>query len=123
MDVTEEPVKDIDIYCETPYECAYMNYCWRHIPEQSIFDIRRLHANKKYEYYHQGIISYKDIVTRKPPINQTQMRQVETAYYHKPDYINKDAIRDFLKTLTYPVYHLDFETFQMAVPEWEGCKP
>lgn len=123
VDVTEEPVKDIDIYCETPYECAYMNYCWRHIPEQSIFDIRRLHANKKYEYYHQGIISYKDIVTRKPPINQTQMRQVETAYYHKPDYINKDEIRDFLKTLTYPVYHLDFETFQLAVPEWEGCKP
>ena len=123
VDVPEEPVKDIDMCCDSPYECAYKEYCWKHIPEQSIFDIRRLHADKKYEYYHDGIISYEDIINRKPRLNATQQRQVETAFFHKPDAIDKDAIKQFLGTLTYPIYHLDFETFQMAVPEWEGCRP
>jgi hypothetical protein len=119
----DEPDKDIDICCDHPYECAYKNYCWKHIPEQSIFDVRRLHADKKYEYYHQGIISYEDIIKTKPPINAKQMRQVETAFYHREDSIDREQIREFLDTLTYPIYHLDFETFQIPVPEWEGCRP
>ena len=121
--VKEEPAKDIDMCCEAPYECAYKSYCWKHIPEQSVFDIRRLNAKTKYEYYKQGIITFEDIVNIRPKISATQMRQVETGYYHSPDYINKDAIKSFLDTLSYPIYHLDFETFQPAVPEWEGCSP
>ena len=61
--------------------------------------------------------------TIKPKLNAKQQRQVETAYYHKPDEIDKAAVNEFLRTLSYPIYHLDFETFQMPVPEWEGCRP
>ena len=123
VDAPDEPVKEIDISCDCPYECAYKSYCWRHIPEQSIFDVRRLTAEKKFAYYEQGIISYEDIVRERPPINSNQMRQVETAFYHRPDVIDVQKIRAFLVTLNYPIYHLDFETFQLAVPEWEGCRP
>ena len=123
VDTTTEPVKDIDMCCNSPYECAYRDYCWKHVPEQSIFNVRRLHEDKKFEYYRDGIISYEDIVIRRPAINENQMRQVETTYYHKADSIDKAAIKEFLDTLTYPIYHLDFETFQLAVPQWEGCRP
>jgi hypothetical protein len=118
-----EPYQEIDLCCEHPYDCAYKNYCWRSIPEQSIFDVRRLAADKKYEYYHQGIRSFEDIINAKPPINAKQMRQVDTAFYHREDCIDTEEIKKFLETLTYPIYHLDFETFQMPVPEWEGCRP
>lgn len=37
--------------------------------------------------------------------------------------IDKDAIKEFLGTLRYPLYHLDFETFQQAVPEFVGLSP
>ena len=121
--IKQEPVKDIDICCEYPYECAYKAYCWKHIPEHSIFEIRRLKAETKFKYYKQGIITFEDIVKMRPKISAVQMRQAETGYYHKPDYIDKSAIKDFLDTLKYPIYHLDFETFQLAVPEWEGCRP
>ena len=92
VDTETEPIKDIDLCCESPYECAYKSYCWKHIPDQSVFDIRRLRSDKKYELYHQGIISYGDIVKLKPDINENQMRQAETAYYHKPDTIDVPEI-------------------------------
>ena len=123
VDTADEPVKDIDICCESPYECAYRGYCWKHIPERSVFDIRRIHADKKYEMYHNGIVSFEDIVHSGAKLNAGQKRQVETSVYHLPDTVDPVAIKGFLNTLTYPLPHLDFETFQLAVPQWEGCKP
>lgn len=123
VSVDAEPERDIDLYCEMPYECAYYGYCSRHLPEQSVFDVRRLNAAKKYEYYHQGIVSFEDIVRIQPKLSDKQMKQVETAYYDRADEIDADAIKEFLDTLTYPLYHLDFETFQQAVPEYDGLSP
>ncbi len=123
VDTEEEPERDIDLYCENPYACAYYSYCSRHLPEQSVFDIRRLYASKKYELYHEGIVSFKDIVEKKPDLSEKQMKQVETDYYDRPDEIDPPKIREFLETLTYPLYHLDFETFQQAIPEYDGLSP
>ncbi len=36
--------------------------------------------------------------------------------------INKEEIKDFLNTITYPLYHFDFETYQNAIPAFEGTK-
>ena len=118
-----EPERDIDLYCENPYACAYYGYCSRHLPEESIFDVRRLFASRKYEYYHRGIISFEDIIKNNLPLSEKQMKQVEASYYNKPDIIHQDSIREFLRTLSFPVYHLDFETFQQAVPEYDGLSP
>ena len=38
-------------------------------------------------------------------------------------HINKEGIKKFLKNLKYPLYYLDFETFNAAVPMYEGTKP
>ncbi|MBD5508233.1 MAG: DUF2779 domain-containing protein [Lachnospiraceae bacterium] len=123
VNAEEEPEKDIDLCCENPYDCAYRAYCGGHLPEQSVFDIRRLTAARKYSYYHDGIVSFEDVVREKPRLSGPQILQVETAVFHKPDMIDRDGIRDFLEALTYPVYHLDFETYQQAVPEFDGIRP
>ena len=120
---TEEPEKDIALCCEVPYECAYYDYCRRHIPERSVFDVKGLFAAKKYEYYHRGIISFEDVIRYKPKLSDKQLRQVEAEYYDHPDVIIPDKIQGFLDTLQYPVYHLDFETFQQAIPEFDGLHP
>ena len=118
-----EPEKDIDICCDKPYPCSYRKYCGRHIPEYSVFDLVRLQAKKKYELYHKGIVSYRDILDNNVKINDNQRRQVESVIYDRPDEYSVDEIKNFLATLSYPVYHLDFETFQQAVPEFVGCRP
>ena len=37
--------------------------------------------------------------------------------------IDREGIRKFLKTLDYPIYFLDFETMQLAIPQFPGTKP
>jgi len=38
-------------------------------------------------------------------------------------HINKDEIKKFLDTIKYPVYYLDFETVNPAIPLFDGMKP
>ena len=47
-------------------------------------------------------------------------KQIE--YYNRPRdaYIDKAAIKEFLDSLSFPLYSLDFETYQAVVPEHEG---
>ena len=119
----EEPKKDIDICCEMPYECAYYKYCSRHIPENSVFDIRGLATAKKYAYYHNGIITFEDVIRCKPKLSAKQLKQVEMECSNEPDIIVVEEIRGFLNTLQYPMYHLDFETFQQAIPGFDRLHP
>ena len=123
MLLVDEPDRDIDEYCESPYTCPYYRYCRRHVPKQSIFDISGLRTDKKYKMYHNGIISYEDVITHNPKMSPKQREQIDVAYYHKPDLIDQEGIKEFLDTLTYPIYHLDFETYQTAIPEYDGMKP
>jgi len=49
--------------------------------------------------------------------------QAVSNYKSGVTHIDKEAIDGFLSTLSYPIYHLDFETFQQAIPEWKGISP
>jgi hypothetical protein len=37
--------------------------------------------------------------------------------------IDKDKIKSFLDTFTYPLYFFDYETFSSVIPFFDGCKP
>ena len=56
-----EPEIDIGTHCNKPYECDAKAYCWKHIPEYSIFNISRLRTDKKFELYREGIINFNQI--------------------------------------------------------------
>lgn len=119
-----EPDIEIGKHCFNPYECDCYDYCWekqRDIPEYSIFDISRLKFDKKFELYKNGILYTTDIedISSYSISQQVQI----TSDKDNKSIINKEIIKEFLDTLTYPIYHLDFETFQQAIPEWEDIRP
>ena len=113
------PAIDIGTHCDDPYECDFKGYCWAHIPEYSVFDLKGKGCNA-FDLYSAGIIRFKDIPvdTLKPP----QRMQVE-AYLKKKDFIDPDGVRAFLKALSYPLCFLDFETLMSAIPLWDGIRP
>jgi len=120
-DKENEPTIDIGVHCSNPYDCDAIEYCWKHIPEYSIFDIAGLRANKKIELYHRDIINFNDIEDISV-FSELQQVQIVSELTQK-EIINRDAIKEFVDGLSYPLYHLDFETFQQAIPEWKGISP
>ncbi len=123
-DKTNEPDIDIGAHCNKPYECDAKEYCWRvqrNIPEYSMFNIFNLGSKKQVELYEQGIVDIKDIPdTFAMTANQSQ---AVSNYKSGATHIDKVAIKSFLTTLSYPIYHLDFETFGQAIPQWKGISP
>jgi len=123
-DKVNEPDIDIGKHCNKPYECDAKNYCWkvqRQIPDYSIFNIFNLGSKKQVELYNQGIINIEDI-PEDFDMTANQAQAVEN-YKSKASNIDKENIKAFLENLTYPIYHLDFETYQQAIPEYKGIKP
>ena len=118
-----EPEIDISERCMHPYECAYWKYCTRHIPRPSVFDLYRMPFKKKLDYYKQGLFRYEDLILASDITNEKQLRQMDHSLRDKGTYIDKEGIRAFLDTLSYPLYFLDFETMQLPVPQYPGTKP
>ncbi len=89
------------------------------LPENHVFCLYR-GGKISCELYDQGIELIKDIPgTVKLNVKQNIQRKCEkTGEIH----IDKEEIKEFLKKLEYPVYYLDFETFQTAIPIFDGTK-
>lgn len=121
MDKNEEPIEEVNIHCVKPYDCPYFNYCTRNIDKNNVFKLRGMSNTKKFDLYTKGVISFKDLI--KEDINNKYKQQIEFELFDKNDYIDKDKIEEFLNTLSYPLYFLDFETYQQSIPLFDGVRP
>ena len=119
----DEPKVDIDIHCLEPRECMYKDYCFRHIPKNSVFDLANANKKKKFDFYKQGLISFEDLYNSAyKNLSKVQRMQLESELTGKI-FINKKAIKNFLEKFKYPIYFLDFETFQQPIPTYNNSKP
>ena len=115
------PKIDIGEHCHDPYTCGFYEYCRKHIPDNSIFDLSGIHLSKKYALYRSGIIKLED-VPEDAKLSKNAKLQLDV-YKNKKDLIDKKAIKEILSDLNYPLYFMDFETFQPAVPMFDNSKP
>lgn len=115
----EIPEIDIGEYCSTPYPCDFKGYCWRDIPEESVFALRGRGIDK-IEFYRKGIIHLKDV--SQDSLSDYQRMQLEGTL-EKKNFINRENIEKFLSSLWYPLYFLDFETFDTPIPPFDGIRP
>ena len=123
MSSTTEPAVDLSESCNEPYACPFFGYCTRNFPSPSVFDLYYLGFGKKIELYQRGILSFEDVLRSGVKLNDMRRRQVEYALEDKGTYIDKGSIEKFLKTLTYPLFFLDFETVQPIIPCYIGTRP
>ena len=116
-----EPDKLIGKFCFDPYSCEYWNYCTKNLPKPNVFDISGMYKSKKFEKYYEGKIAFKDLKNEK--LNPKYLEQIDFELNSKEPKINKEAIKNILDSLKYPLYFIDYETCQYAIPEYEGTKP
>ena len=107
--------------CFKPYDCPFFKYCTKHLPKKNVFTVPNLHLDKKIDFYKRGIYTYKDLLNE--DLNDNYKKVLDYEVNNKEDYINKDKLKEFLNTLTYPLYFLDFETYSVPIPEFDGVRP
>ncbi len=110
---------DIGPYCTDPYECDFLDHCWRHVPEGSVFDLKGRGIDK-WELYRQGILRMDDVPLER--LNAAQRMQAEYRRNQR-EHADPDAIREFLDEIRYPLCFLDFETFDSALPPFDFTRP
>ena len=115
-----EPVKQIGMQCFNPYSCNFWQYCTKNLPKPNVFDISGMFRSKKFEKYYDGKVSFKDLENE--DINPKYLEQIDFELNNKPPKIEKEAIFDILDSLKYPLYFIDYETCQYAIPEFVGTK-
>ena len=113
------PDTPIGPQCNDPYDCALIDDCWAFLPDFSVTDLYYL-GKKKWDLISQGILSIADVPDGY--LNDKQKIQ-KAAVVSGSAHVDKGGIGEFLSSLEYPLYYLDFETVNPAVPLWDGCHP
>lgn len=117
-----EPIKDIGLYCLDPYPCAFWKYCTKDLPSPNVFDLMcHMKTDIKFKKYYENKISFKELEHEK--LNAKCLEQIDFELNDRKPKINKEKIEKFLSSLKYPLYFIDYETCQYAIPEFEGTKP
>ena len=108
-------------FCLKPTECPLKLYCWRRVPKDSVFSLYRINKDKAFNLFHSGTIKISQIknIDDFSEKNKIQFCCDKT---QKP-YVNKKFISSFLNSLSFPQYHLDFETFATPIPIYNQSKP
>ena len=120
----DEPKIDLSISCHSPYPCPFFKYCTKTLPTPNVFDIGwKLDFKKKLEMYYHNHVSYEDVLEKETITNQKALDQIKSYLNNSGPKINKDNIKEFLSKITYPLYFLDFESYQASIPTIDGTRP
>ncbi len=116
----ECPQAAIGQHCNAPYVCALQGECWSYLPDHHVMT---LYYGKKLgeDLLDRGILNISDI-PYDVKLNGKQQIQKECVICGEP-HIDRAGLRSFLDKLKYPLYFMDFETFMIAVPLYDGTSP
>lgn len=120
--IQEEDYRNVPA-CIRPKTCPCLGVCHQNLPEYSIYDINNLTASEKKirQLEEMGIYDIDD-VPHDFPLTDKQRFQVQVAQ-SKESSIDIKGIQKDLQGLEYPLYFIDYESFNPAIPMYKGYKP
>lgn len=121
IDLPFIPVKNIGEHCFSPYKCNFMGHCWKHIPKNSVFEIAGLKREAQFTMFNSGIKQISDIADDMP-LKHAQQVQIKSVKQQQP-IIDTEGIKQFLASVKYPIYFMDFESSMPAVPLLANTRP
>ena len=119
-------------YCEykKTVKCKYCPLCFDILPEKhSIFSYMNNNFGFKnnnvkysiYDFINDGKVSMLDVPDEF--LNREKNKIQKGCVISGKPYVNEKKIKDGIKQITYPLYHLDFETFPCPLPRYKGERP
>ncbi len=107
-------------HCTDPVTCEFYDRCNPPRPDEHIGYLPRIHASAMEELEEMGIESIRD-VPDDFDLTEIQRRAATCVQTGEPWY--SPELRQVLGGLTYPLYFMDFETVNRAIPPFAGMRP
>jgi hypothetical protein len=118
-----EPLAEIGPHCGKPHECGYRRWCQRHVPTPSVYDLKRMGFARAMRLEEQGIVTLPEALDAGVLKSRRQIVQAECVAQDLDEIVDRDEIAHFLDALSFPLCFLDFETWNPAIPPFDGTHP
>lgn len=107
--------------CFKPFDCEYQSHCWQNIPDYSIFNVttRKKTAEKIVDEIGSYDVNDIDVNNYEKGIKKLDI----VCHQENRIHLDKEKLNEFLSTLKYPLYFLDYETFSLAIPALQKTRP
>jgi hypothetical protein len=112
---SESPVIEPGHQCHAPYECPFWSHCTKEKPPRWIY---RLPGKKEIvgQLVRQGIMTIDEIP------EDTMLSDVQRKVKHNIEWISSE-LGHTLRSVSYPIHHLDAETVMLAMPRFPATRP
>ena len=107
-------------HCINPVTCEFFDHCNQPKPNDYIGYLPRLHASAMEQLEEIGVASVHDIPADFE-LSEIQRRACDTMQTGQP-WFSADLKGEF-ESLKYPLYFMDFETVNPAIPRFRGMHP
>ena len=107
-------------HCTDPVQCEFYDHCNQPLPDDHVSLLPSISSTRLSQLVAKGIGSIKDI-PEDFPLSERQQRawrcvRTQTAWFGK----GLDAA---IRHLSYPLFFMDFETLNPAIPRFAGMRP
>jgi uncharacterized protein DUF2779 len=116
----EAPDVPTGLHCINSVVCEFFNHCNTPKPHDHIGYLPRLHASAMEKLEAMGVQSVQDIPADFE-LSQIQRRACAAIQTGQP-WFSSDLKKEF-EALKYPLYFMDFETINLAIPRFSGMRP
>lgn len=119
-EITQTAQPPLSFACTKPRSCPCPALCHPNLPENPIYNLPHI-GQKAVALRDKDMLAIEDI----PPqfrLNERQRLHAQAVRSGQP-VINADAIQASIGSLRYPLYFLDYETFNPAVPLFPEYQP
>jgi predicted RecB family nuclease len=116
----EPPMVDPGDQCSNPYECDFFELCNEEPPEHWIGYLPGIRKTTIRELLAQGVQLIHEI-PEDFGLSDVQRRACLCVTNGRP-FFSPELLKD-LQELRYPLYYMDFETFNPAIPRYAGMRP
>ena len=106
--------------CKSPYDCEFFKLCNPEVPNYGVVKLPGIRKEVVKRLLDQGIELIQDIPSDFG-LNDLQRRAYLCVQKGEP-YFGRELSSE-LKKLKYPLYFMDFETFNPAIPRYAGMRP
>ena len=115
------PKVEIGGHCKRPDPCPFIDRCWPEAPRDHISTLYKITEKMLAEFEASGWESIRDLPddVKLSAIAARQRRALREGH----TVVERETLLEAMKSLAYPIAHIDFETMQPAIPIWNGCRP